>query len=119
VLGTRIVPDGPDIRIEPSAAQTLGMGLHELATNPSKCGALSNDTGQVAIAWNCRSTAAGQRFETLWSESNGPNVHEPGRRGFGSTVLEDVIKGQFEANVALDYPATGVVWRIECPAGAV
>jgi hypothetical protein len=62
---------------------------------------------------------SGSAFRNVVEREQWPEVHEPGRRGFGSTVLEDVIKGQFEANVALDYPATGVVWRIECPAGAV
>ena len=120
VLGTRIVLDGADVNIEPSAAQALGMALHELATNASKYGALSNATGRVAIAWNCRPTAAGERrFELKWSESGGPTVCKSGRRGFGSTVLEDVIKGQLRAAVALDLRGTGLIWSMTCPAEAV
>src|SRR5690606_27147834 len=41
LLGSRIRLDGPPVQIVPSAAQAIGMALHELATNSGKYGALS------------------------------------------------------------------------------
>ena len=51
-MGSRINLSGPVVHINATAAQSLGMALHELATNAGKYGALSNKSGRVAIAWS-------------------------------------------------------------------
>jgi PAS domain S-box-containing protein len=53
LIGTRIELHGPSLLISASAAQTIGMTLHELATNAGKYGALSNGDGQLQIEWLC------------------------------------------------------------------
>src|SRR5258708_14383160 len=47
----RIQTTGPSISLRAQAAQTLGIILHELATNASKYGALSVPTGKIMIQW--------------------------------------------------------------------
>src|SRR5690606_11207306 len=42
---------GPELHLKPRAAETIGMTLHELATNSLKYGALSVEDGQVEIEW--------------------------------------------------------------------
>jgi PAS domain S-box-containing protein len=52
LIGARIEFSGPPLLICASAAQTLGMALHELATNAGKYGALSNCRGRYsATIW--------------------------------------------------------------------
>src|SRR6266481_3043898 len=93
LLERRIVMRGPDLRITAAAAQTIGMALHELATNASKYGALSTASGQVDIAWRLEKAGAGvHRFTMEWSESGGPIVVPPTRRGFGWSVLCQLTK---------------------------
>ena len=94
-IGTRIKLEGPHVRLTSAAAQSLGMALHELATNAGKYGALSNDTGQVDIRWNIRQEEGTNRFEISWTESGGPPVIAPDRRGFGSTVIERMTRIAF------------------------
>ncbi len=72
-VGTRIRMRGSPILVNGTAAQTLGMALHELATNAAKYGALSNDTGGVDIAWS----VDGPTFTLTWSETDGPIVQPP------------------------------------------
>ena len=48
-IDRRIMLDGPPLVVTASAAQALGMALHELATNAGKYGALSNVNGYVCI----------------------------------------------------------------------
>lgn len=101
---------GPDFKIGPRAAETLGMALHELATNALKYGALSGESGRVEIRWS----VGGGRFALEWIESGGP-VPSPGERpGFGTTLIRDVPARALRADVSMDYPGTGLTWRLAC-----
>ncbi|MGE3292273.1 MAG: HWE histidine kinase domain-containing protein [Geminicoccaceae bacterium] len=45
----RIAVTAEDIRLRPSATESLTMALHELATNAAKYGSMSSRTGRVAL----------------------------------------------------------------------
>src|SRR5207249_158024 len=62
------------IRIGPQSAVILAVAFHELATNAAKHGALSNDVGQVAIAWTVSGSSTGQMLHVGWTETGGPQV---------------------------------------------
>ncbi len=114
-FGARVSIDGPRLRLVPGAAQGIGMAIHELATNALKYGALSNETGRVSITWACDDGI----FSMRWVESGGPAVVEPQRRGFGSIVTSGMVKSNVGGEVDLQYPASGVVWWLRCPAAKV
>jgi two-component sensor histidine kinase len=119
-MNNRIALRGPDFWITSAAAQTIGMALHELATNAGKYGALSTDAGQVDITWRLERTADdGHRFTMEWSESGGPTVVAPTRHGFGWTVLCQMTKMLLGGDAALEFAPAGVVWRLACPADRV
>jgi PAS domain S-box-containing protein len=112
---TRFSIEGDDVRLQPKAALTLAMVFHELATNAAKHGALSNgDAGKIAIAWQIDPTARG-RMRLRWQESGGPPVTAPGRRGFGSRVIEGGLARELDGEVRLDYEPAGVVCQITMP----
>ncbi len=116
---SRITIDGPMVKITASASQSLGMALHELATNAAKFGALSNASGRVVIKWSLQSDVTGQElFAMSWIESGGPPVAKPARRGFGSTVIDGMLKMSLGCDALVDFASTGLVWRIGCPAAA-
>ena len=58
-------------------------------------------------------------FELIWTESGGPTVTAPGRRGFGSTLLEDVTSRELNGETAIDYRPAGVQARLRAGAAAV
>lgn len=120
LIGTRINITGGAVRLSPAAAQTLGMALHELATNASKYGGLSNDVGEIAISWRLGYMKTGtpndRRLEFTWQESNGPRVATPTRRGFGTTVTEQMVRVSLSAEVDATYADRGFRWHFTCPA---
>jgi len=120
LAGTRIEVRGPPLLLSASAAQVIGLALHELATNAGKYGALSNDTGRVALHWIVEPReGGGETFVMSWRERGGPVVQEPSETGFGSNILSWIAKESFHAEVELDFAATGLFWRLQCAAGEI
>jgi len=107
----RVRIDGPEVLLEPDAAQGIAMTLHELATNAAKYGALSVANGEVELKWSQRSDG---RLEFRWAESGGPTVRAPTRRGFGSRIIEQVIT-QLKGETRFDWRADGLVCEITLP----
>lgn len=116
LIGDRITLTGSRVLVSASAAQTIGMALHELATNASKYGALSTDQGRVAIAWQLvEGTTPAQRFVLTWTESDGPPVVAPKRRGFGSAVTGKMVKMSLDGEVTASFHELGFSWQLDCP----
>jgi two-component sensor histidine kinase len=112
LIGSRIVVQGPELRLKAAGAQAIGLALHELATNAGKYGALSTDAGRVDICWG----SDGDTFTMSWVEREGPRVSAPKRRGFGTIVMEAMAESSLEGKVDLDYAPSGLTWRLTCPA---
>ncbi len=113
VIGTRVLLLGPPIKITASAAQGIGMALHELATNAAKYGALSSDTGKVAVSWGLEDSQGEPLFRITWRETGGPVVSPPTRRGFGQTVIVDLARAAVRGEVQLNFHEAGVVWELK------
>jgi PAS domain S-box-containing protein len=112
LIGSRIAVHGPQLCLRASSAQAIGLALHELATNAGKYGALSSDKGRVDVSWG----SGGDTFTMSWTESEGPPVSAPNRRGFGTVVMDMMAERSVAGNVDLDYAPAGVTWRLTCPA---
>lgn len=77
------------------SVQIIALALHELCTNAIKYGALSNETGTVAIEIT---EIEGFGLRIHWQESGGPEVEAPARKGFGTTMIDRLLSlyGQAE-----------------------
>jgi PAS domain S-box-containing protein len=104
---------GPNVLLKPEAAQSLGLALHELATNATKYGALSVPQGKVDVSWQTTQSDAASRFRLTWQETGGPQVVMPTRKGFGHIVFDRMIKQSLNASIDLQYPQAGLVWSLE------
>jgi PAS domain S-box-containing protein len=111
--GARVRLRGPPVALSPTAAQSLAMALHELATNAAKYGALSVPHGSVTVDW---STQADGRLALRWSETGGPPVQPPTYRGFGTKVIEQSICGQLKGEAHVSWHPAGLVCRLIVPA---
>ncbi len=111
--GERLTLEGPEILLSPQVAVSLALVVHELSTNATKYGALSNDEGRVRVSWT-RHAQNPQMF-LRWAESDGPPVAPPKRRGFGSRMIERALAAEVGGLVSLQFQPTGVVCEIEAP----
>lgn len=105
----RITCDGPDVTVAANKVLLLSLALHELSTNAVKYGALSTETGRVAITW--QSGDGSITFQ--WKESGGPKVEPPQRKGFGSQLVNRLFSGE-EGGAEFDFDAGGLVCTLTC-----
>ncbi|PZQ63539.1 MAG: hypothetical protein DI570_08690 [Phenylobacterium zucineum] len=103
---------GPDLQLDPNFAVSLGMALHELATNALKHGAWRG-AGRVDV--EVVEHARGD-ISLTWRETGGAVVTPPTRRGFGSRLLERGVARELGGKVTMDFAPTGLVCAIQVPA---
>jgi PAS domain S-box-containing protein len=105
----RVRIDGPHVLLAPNAAQAIAVTLHELATNAVKYGSLSVPKGQVEVTWSCTTDG---RLTMHWAESGGPQAKKTERRGFGTSVIERMIREQLKGEMHLDWRTDGLACEI-------
>ena len=112
---SRLAIEGATTRVNTQAAQILGMAVHELATNAVKYGAFQRDTGRLDITWK-------RDAEVLhfgWRETVKPFTPPTDRRGFGTTVLENMVGRSLGAKVERIVHEDGLEWRFEIPTAGI
>jgi PAS domain S-box-containing protein len=107
----RLVVEGVSIGIPANTAMSLTLCLHELATNASKYGALSNDAGRIQISWDVDHQAKAPRLSLTWQETGGPPVVPSGRKGFGSLLIE----ATGHSGTSLDFRPEGISCVLRLP----
>lgn len=117
-FAARAMITGPDIALNASAAQTFALVLHELATNATKHGAMSAQTGRVAVVWRVDRTAEPPMFHFTWKEAGGPPVVEPRHRGFGRTLLSQHI-GHGGDRPTITYDPSGLKYDVAAPLASI
>ncbi len=99
------------MRLEPKAAVSLAMVLHELATNAVKYGALSTPEGWVGLDWTAKRAPGGVRLTLTWAEHGGPPVEPPRHRGFGARLIDRSLAAE-HGSAELTYAKEGVRCRM-------
>jgi PAS domain S-box-containing protein len=111
----RVSIDGPNVWLTPKQALALSMTLHELATNATKYGALSNDAGTVQVSWVVATLDGSGELELTWTEQGGPPVSPPTRKGFGTRLIQRNLAHDLGGDATIDYRPQGVVSVIRSP----
>lgn len=103
---------GDDAVLTPKSALALSLALHELATNAAKFGAFLAVDGRVAVRWRHRDDGG---LDLSWTETGGPPVEPPIRRGFGSNLIERALALETGGQATIHYKPSGVVCEIVLP----
>jgi len=115
LIGTRVMLEGPPVRLGAASAQGIGMALHELGTNAAKYGALSNGEGKVCIRWQL-TAGPDPIFSMSWLENGGPKVQIPTRKGFGQIVIGRMAEAAVNGTADTDFREQGLSWNLSAPA---
>ena len=115
----RVKALGPDVMLNPKAAQTFALLVHELATNAIKYGALSRRGGGIVIHWSIEARNAERRFKFQWQERGGPRVTPPTSEGFGRTLIEKASVQDLGAQPTISFAPDGLSYEIDAPLSEV
>ena len=116
--GNRMTLNGDEVLVEANTISAIGLTLHELATNATKYGALSNDSGTVEISWRMTGEANGPgTVEVEWEEAGGPEIEaEPGTTGTGFSIARSLLSHS-RGDLATDWRRSGLHAKITIAIG--
>ena len=103
------------VTLDAKQGLTLGLMLHELATNAAKYGALSASGGQVRVSWSVERREDIPHLRLEWRESGGPTVEPSGRKGFGTLMIERAAAHELDGRSEIAYPSKGLRCEIAFP----
>lgn len=117
--GSRLSIEGPKLEASAEFAVTLGLILHELATNAAKYGAWSKARGgKVELSWVYR-REDGRSVGLQWRESGGPPVSEPDEQGFGLKFIEQSVESGLSGEFGAEFARDGLKVRFDLPADGI
>lgn len=111
----RVIIEGDELALTREPAIAMELVFHELVTNATKYGALSNDTGIVTVRWERTENTDGPRAHIEWFESDGPMIESRGEPGFGSMLIESSVAHDLNGSVEMRFEPHGLQCTIDFP----
>jgi two-component sensor histidine kinase len=117
---SRLTSEGPELTLNPKAAEQMGLALHELGTNASKHGAFAAPAGTVTIQWELENHGPDNEYlRIVWTERGGPTLNTPRAAGFGHTVVTKVVPTSLQGKASLQFQSEGIIWTLVVPASSI
>ncbi len=113
----RVELRGPHVALPAASAQAFVLGIHELATNAFKYGALARPNGRLTVNWAVGNHGKGPEVSLEWRETGVPTARDgtPRRRGYGTELIERALPYQLRARTRLEFTDDGVRCLIDVP----
>jgi two-component system CheB/CheR fusion protein len=111
--GEQFSAKGPTVALQPKAAESLSLALHELTTNAVKHGALNHGNGgRIVVSWQ----VDGSELQFEWVERGVDGVGaKPGRRGFGMELLTQILPYDLDAKTEVEFEPDGLRFSMQLP----
>ncbi|MGA1805382.1 PAS domain-containing protein [Rhizobium sp. HT1-10] len=106
---------GEEIELPSNVVPAYALALHELATNATKYGALSNDSGVVEIEWATDVTSTGNKLILSWRERKGPTVTPPVKTSFGTQLIRRLLVSEAGGVADILYDPAGLLFFATVP----
>jgi two-component sensor histidine kinase len=106
---------GPPVLLKPAVAQSIGLALHELATNAAKYGALGEGGGRLDVAWEIATNGSGSLLSLRWRERPAGGAQATQTAGFGHMLLERIVASSMSGRSTYEIAEEGVSWQLTAP----
>ncbi len=110
----RVTIAGEAILLPARVVVPLSMVLNEITTNAAKYGALLTPRGRTEITWRVTGGAE-KSVELVWQERGGPAVEAAPSTGFGTKLIDHVVRHDLDGETKIDFDPAGVRWTIAFP----
>nr|WP_279327584.1 sensor histidine kinase [Chelativorans petroleitrophicus] len=111
----RLELSGPSVRLANQAAQTIGLAVHELATNAAKYGAFAARGGYLRVSWQIEEDV----LVIVWREHLQRLRRRPVKRGFGTEIIERMLGGTLDAEISRTFHRDGLECVFRIPADRI
>ncbi|HEX2460102.1 MAG TPA: PAS domain-containing protein [Vicinamibacterales bacterium] len=105
--------EGAPVGLSARQALSVGLVLHELATNAAKYGAWSVPEGRVHLSWQVE--GKGRRLRLLWQERGGPPVTAPPVASFGTELIRRAFGFELGGTADLAFEREGLRFEATFP----
>lgn len=109
--GSNVEVSDVRVALQPKAAVSLGLAVHELAANAARHGALRDPDGIVAIHWSLD----GSFLRFSWRERGGRAKQGNSSPGFGTRFLQHALPYELGGSTQVGFTPTGAEISLKIP----
>jgi two-component sensor histidine kinase len=106
---------GPQVLLDETATQALGLTFHELATNALKYGEAGSAVGALKVDWKTERLDRARVLVLNWRESGQTNLAAPTRIGFGTKLIDMNITRELNGTIERKFKPNGLQVEIRIP----
>ena len=106
---------GPQVLLDETTTQALGLTFHELATNALKYGEAANSVGALRVSWKVEGAKQARTLVLNWRESGQTALEAPAKTGFGTRLIDMNITRELTGTISREFRSDGLKVTIRIP----
>ncbi|BCG92514.1 CHASE domain-containing protein [Mesorhizobium sp. 131-2-1] len=106
---------GPEVLLDETMTQALGLTFHELATNALKYGEAGNSVGALKVDWLLEGRGRDRTLVLNWREAGQKQLEAPAKTGFGTKLIDLNVTRELRGTIKRDFRAEGLEVKIRIP----
>ncbi|RWN36145.1 CHASE domain-containing protein [Mesorhizobium sp.] len=106
---------GPEVLLDETTTQALGLTFHELATNALKYGETGNSVGSLKVDWSVEGRRRDRTLVLNWREVGQKKLEAPVKTGFGTKLIDLNVTRELRGTINRDFHDGGLSVEIRIP----
>ncbi|TGQ45750.1 MULTISPECIES: CHASE domain-containing protein [unclassified Mesorhizobium] len=106
---------GPEVLLDETTTQALGLTFHELATNALKYGEAGNSVGALRVDWSLEGRGRDRTLALNWREAGQKKLDVPAKTGFGTKLIDLNVTRELRGTIKRDFREDGLNVEIKVP----